>query len=140
MENGRWGHNSEFHNEQIHVPLVLAFPGNVPGVVTRPTSHLDVVPTLLPMLGVQNPASDYSVGHSLLGPQGDAYRLVASWDALAYVGPDYKVAMPLGAGGLLEMRISDAHDGPVSEPDTVLAQLSEALADVLRDLSAFFRK
>ena len=69
-----------------------------------------------------------------------AYRLVASWDALAYVGPDYKVAMPLGAGGLLEMRISDAHDGPVSEPDTVLAQLSEALADVLRDLSAFFRK
>jgi len=140
MENGRWGHNSEFHNEQIHVPLVLAFPGGEPSVVTRPTSHLDMVPTLLSMLGVNNPASDYSVGHSLLAPDGGPYRLVASWDALAYVGPDYKVAMPLGAGGLSEMRISDAQDKPVSEPDTVLAQRSDALADVLLDLSVFFRK
>ncbi len=140
MENGRWGHNSEFHNEQIHVPLVLAFPGHAPGVVERPTSHLDVVPTLLPMLGVTNPASDYSVGRSLLAPESDPYRLVASWDALAYVGSDYKVAMPLAAGGLSEMRISDAQDKPVSEPDTVLAQRSDALADVLLDLSAFFRK
>ena len=48
--------------------------------------------------------------------------------------------MPLGAGGLSEMRISDAQDKPVSEPDTVLAQRSDALADVLLDLSVFFRK
>lgn len=140
MENGRWGHNSEFHNEQVHVPLVLALPGHAPGVVERPTSHLDVVPTLLPMLGVNNPASDYSVGRSLQAPKSEPYRLVASWDALAYVGPDYKVAMPLGAGGLSEMRISDADDQPLADQGAAQTQLNDALARVLLDISSFFHK
>ena len=141
MENGRWGHNSEFHREQVHVPLVVAVPGRAPAVVRRPTSHLDVVPTLLPLLGVTNPVSDYAIGTSLFAPRREQpYRLVASWDALSYVGEEYKVAMPLKAGGLSEMKISTSVDKPPTDEAAVLAQLSDALASVLQDISLFFRK
>ncbi|MQX52733.1 DUF3413 domain-containing protein [Alcanivorax sediminis] len=141
MENGRWGHNSEFHHEQIHVPLVVAVPGREPAVVTRPTSHLDVMPTLLPLLGVINPATDYSIGTSLFAARRDQpYRLVASWDALAYVGSGYKVAMPLKAGGLSEMTISTVDDQPPDDDAVVLGRLSNALASVLKDISRFYRK
>jgi len=141
MEKGRWGHNSEFHNEQIHVPMVVAIPGREPAVVTRPTSHLDVVPTLLPMLGVTNPVADYAIGTSLFAKRRvQPYRLVASWDALAYVGRDYKIAMPLKAGGLAEMTISDAEDEKVRDEAMVLSQRSDAMASVLKDISRFFRK
>ncbi|MZR62597.1 sulfatase-like hydrolase/transferase [Alcanivorax sp. DP30] len=141
MENGRWGHNSEFHQQQVRVPLVMAVPGRAPAVVTRPTSHMDVVPTLLPLLGVTNPASDYSIGTSLFAAHPDRpYRLVASWDALAYVGEDYKVAMPLKAGGLSEMTISTADDQPLADESAVLSRLRDALASVLNDISLFFRK
>ncbi len=67
MEHGRWGHNSEFHDEQVRVPLVLAGPGVPGGVVTAPTSHLDVAPTLLGLLGVSNPPADYAVGQPWTG-------------------------------------------------------------------------
>ena len=141
MENGRWGHNSEFHQQQIRVPLVVSVPGLAPAVVTRPTSHMDVMPTLLPLLGVTNPASDYAIGTSLFAEHRDQpYRLVASWDALAYVGGDYKVAMPLKAGGLSEMTISTADDQAPADEAAVLSQLSGALASVLKDISRFFRK
>ncbi|EKF76144.1 hypothetical protein A11A3_01580 [Alcanivorax hongdengensis A-11-3] len=140
MENGRWGHNSEFHNEQIHTPFVLAVPGEKPGVFDYPTSHLDLMPTLMPLLGVGNPAQDYAIGQSLHRASPDRYRLVASWDALAYVGPNYKVAMPLKAGGLSEMTVSTADDKPVADTGQVMAQLQARLVAVLEDLSRFFRK
>ncbi len=141
MENGRWGHNSEFHQEQIRVPMVVSVPGRAPAVVNRPTSHMDVMPTLLPLLGVTNPASDYASGTSLFAERRDQpYRLVASWDALAYVGGNYKVAMPLKAGGLSEMTISTVDDKPVGDEGRVMGRLSDAMALVLQDISQFFRK
>lgn len=140
MEHGRWGHNSEFHNEQIHTPLVLFGPGVSPAVIDAPTSHLDLVPTVMSLLGVTNPVSDYSVGVNLLEPIPERYRLVASWDALGYVGHDYKVAMPLAAGGFAEMAVSTQDDGPVEDESAVMASLQSEMADVLRDMSTFYRK
>ncbi|MDX1803201.1 MAG: sulfatase-like hydrolase/transferase [Alcanivorax sp.] len=140
MEHGRWGHNSEFHNEQMHTPLVLAVPGEKPGVFDYPTSHLDLMPTLLPRLGVSNPVGDYALGRNLHQPAPDRYRLVASWNSVAYVGPDYKVAMPLKAGGLSEMTVSTAADAPVADSAAVVARLQSRLVGVLNDLSRFFRK
>ena len=55
------------------------------GVVTAPTSHLDVAPTLLGLLGVSNPPADYAVGQPLDRVTAGRYRLAASWDAVAYL-------------------------------------------------------
>ena len=140
MEHGRWGHNSAFHDQQVRVPLVLAGPGITPAVVDLPTSHLDVAPTLLGLLGVTNDPADYAVGVPLDQARPGRYRLAASWDAVAYLGPDYKVAMPMNAGGLGEMTVSRAGDQPVSDADAVMLKVRDALTRVLGDMSRFYRR
>ncbi|GAB3291885.1 sulfatase-like hydrolase/transferase [Parahaliea aestuarii] len=140
LEEGRWGHNSAFHNEQLHVPLVLHTPGAAPGVFNHPTSHLDLVPTLMPMLGVVNPRRDYALGLPLDEVPGERYRLAANWDALAYIGSDHKVVMPLRATGVLDTLVEEADDDPVVNDDQVLAELGTELVDMLEDLAHFYRR
>ncbi|WP_421234158.1 DUF3413 domain-containing protein [Aeromonas enteropelogenes] len=61
-----WGAGSNYSPYQVQVPFVLAWPGRDSQVMSQPSSHLDLVPTLMQgMLGVRNPARDYSIGRSL---------------------------------------------------------------------------
>lgn len=141
MEHGRWGHNSAFHNQQLHTPFVLHVPGKGARVVNAPTSHLDVVPTLMPLLGVTNPPGDYSVdGISLLHPTDERYRVIGSWSALGYVGKDYKISMPMDLAGMGYMNVTTANDGPVADGDQVVAKEKGNLAQLLKDISRFYRK
>src|SRR5699024_5825188 len=111
------------------------------GVVNDiPTSHLDVVPTLMQHLGITNPTSDYSVGVPLGAAKADRYRLVASWNSVAYVGPHYKVVMPVRAGGLASMNVRTADDEPLADAAAVLARIQGGLTQVLGDMSRFYRK
>jgi len=102
LERGRFGHNQGFSPEELRVPLVLHIPGAAPARITYPTSHLDIVPTLLPLTGVKNPASDYSSGVGLLEPAGRPYITAASWDTAALLTGERILEMPLAAyrGGL----------------------------------------
>jgi len=140
MENGRWGHNSAFHEQQIRVPLVIAGLDIKPAVVQVPTSHLDVAPTVLRRLGVTNPASDYAEGVPLDQAAKQPYRLVASWNAMAYLGPEYKVSMPTSVGGLAEMSISYADDRPVPDENAVLMKTRDNLVELLKDMSRFYAR
>ena len=90
MEKGRWGHNSTFSEEQTLVPLVLWVPDSGASVVDRMTSHLDLAPTVLPLLGVKNPPQDYSLGNSLLGPQVREFTIVAAWGSVCRIDSRYK--------------------------------------------------
>lgn len=141
MEHGRWGHNSAFVNQQIHTPMVLHVPGRGARVVNDPTSHLDIVPTLMPLLGVTNPPSDYSVDAvSLLTPTKDRFRVIGSWNALGFVGNKYKISMPMNLAGMGYMEVTDANDAPVADPDAVIAQEKPKLMQLLGDISRFYRK
>ncbi|MEZ6965259.1 DUF3413 domain-containing protein [Aeromonas sp. S9(2024)] len=61
-----WGAGTNYSPYQVQVPFVLAWPGRDSQVMSQPSSHLDLVPTLMQdMLGVRNPARDYSIGRSL---------------------------------------------------------------------------
>ncbi len=62
-----WGHNSNFSQYQIGVPLIVHEPGDsLPRRFTHRTTHYDFVPTLMhDYLGVTNPLEDYTVGHLL---------------------------------------------------------------------------
>lgn len=137
MEQGRWGHNSELHNGQIHTPLVLWVPGTGAEVRTDPTSHLDLAPTLLPLLGVLNPGTDYSAGLDLFTAHTGRYRLSASWNRLAYIDDHYKVVLPVGVAGLGGTEVTDARDKPLSDANSVIAGLQQNLARVLGDISRF---
>lgn len=51
-----WGHGGNFTDAQIKVPLVIHWPGKKPANIEYMTSHLDLVPTLLPeVLGCETP-------------------------------------------------------------------------------------
>ncbi|MEP1894497.1 MAG: sulfatase-like hydrolase/transferase [Alloalcanivorax venustensis] len=140
MENGRWGHNSAFHEQQIRVPLVVAGLDIDPAVIKTATSHLDIAPTVMGRLGVTSPATDYAVGVPLDQAAKRPYRLVASWNAMAYLGPEYKLSMPTDVGGLAEMSITDADDRPVPDEDAVLLKTRDNLVRVLKDMSRFYAR
>ena len=71
-----WGHNGNFSQAQIKIPLVIHWPGMAPKEFQHRTTAYDVSATLLKrVLGVQNATEDYSVGTDLFQSGGNAYRL-----------------------------------------------------------------
>ncbi|GLS91398.1 sulfatase [Psychromonas marina] len=67
-----------------HVPLVVLWPGQTSRTITRMTSHVDIVPTLMEeALGIQSSADQYSIGQSLLDNSARPYLL--SGDLKKYV-------------------------------------------------------
>jgi len=81
LEHGRIGHRGSLHIQSLRIPWIVAGPGIAPQVVAQPAALVDVVPTLLELLGLPVP-SDVT-GRSLapfLRGEGDAdpARLLAS--------------------------------------------------------------
>lgn len=52
FEHGYRYHGQHLFNDQVRVPLVIAGPGVVPGMVETPVALLDVAPTVLALAGV----------------------------------------------------------------------------------------
>lgn len=140
LENGRWGHNSMFHNQQVHTPLVVWVPGMNPAVYEHATSHIDWVPTLLPLMGVKNPASDYAQGKSLFDATARDYRVASDWSSIAVIDDTYKIRLPLTSSGALRSEVSDVTDKPIEDSRDVIAQSQKKLIDVMKSLSTFRQK
>jgi membrane-anchored protein YejM (alkaline phosphatase superfamily) len=140
LENGRWGHNSMFHSQQIHTPLVVWVPGRAPAVYEHATSHIDWVPTLLPLLGVKNPPGDYAQGRSLFDTSTRDYRVVSDWSSIAIMDDKYKIRIPLTSDGALNNEVSDANDKDIENTRDVIAQSQQKLIAVMKSLSTFRQK
>jgi arylsulfatase A-like enzyme len=69
-EHKMWRHGAELWEELIRVPLIVQVPGVAPGHVTPRRSAVDLVPTILELLGVPGPSgkdpNDFLSGTSLL--------------------------------------------------------------------------
>ncbi|MFC3909701.1 DUF3413 domain-containing protein [Legionella dresdenensis] len=62
-----WEHASNFTDAQIHVPLVIHWPGKKARIINYQTGSYDIVPTLMQgIFGCRNPINDYSIGQNLL--------------------------------------------------------------------------
>ncbi|OGS12395.1 MAG: hypothetical protein A2234_02850 [Elusimicrobia bacterium RIFOXYA2_FULL_58_8] len=107
LERGRYGHNQGYSPEELRVPLVLYVPGRAARRVRAMTSHLDIVPTFLPLAGVKNAARDYSSGQSLFTGAARAFVPAASWDSAGIITGSAMLEVPLEAykGGI---RVFDA--------------------------------
>ena len=138
-EAGYYGHTSAFSDFQIKVPLILYIPGEKPGKVTRLTSHLDVVPTMLSLMGSQMDPSLYSHGHSLTGKTGGRYVISSGWDTFAMIDP--------GATLVLSTEIYNARTAEVrtgqyqlaDDPKPVLAVRTKQLLELTKNLSNFLK-
>lgn len=137
MENGRWGHNSTFSEQQIRVPLVLWVPGRASHEETLRTSHVDLLPTLLPLLGVQNPAHEYGIGQSLFAPKPGRHLIAGDWDRLAFIDEDHKVVLPFAAGNFTAMQALQANDRLLPNAMQVIQQTLPAIRSQLQGVRRF---
>lgn len=96
-----WGHGGNFTDAQIKVPLVIHWPGKKAANIEYVTSHLDLVPTLLPeVLGCSNPTNDYSVGTSIWKEAGRRDWVYSTgWSRDAFVEP-HRIVLINAAGAL----------------------------------------
>jgi membrane-anchored protein YejM (alkaline phosphatase superfamily) len=108
-QKGHIGHGSAVTDEQVHVPMVLLGDGVPAGVHDAPTSHVDVVPTLLSLLGDVHPPGLYSDGMSMLASPPDRFVLTTvGWEPhYAVIGRDLKVTMYAGFG---DAQLTDPED------------------------------
>ncbi len=136
-EKGRWGHNSEFHEEQTRTPLIVWVPGTGSSVSDRITSHLDIVPTLLPLLGVVNPPADYCLGHNLLGGRRRQYTVIADWSRVACVTTDYKIIIPYKKVGFTPIRVTTGNDREIRDARAFLAGHKDVIPRLMRELNLF---
>ena len=139
MEHGFWGHNSTFVDEQIRTPLVIYVPNKAAAVVDKMTSHADIVPTLMPMLGVANPQSDYSIGINLFSNQSRDHVYIADWNKLAYVDSEVKIVHPVNNNSQFKLMITTADDKNLSDVDAhqLLQKKQKATLQVMQDLTHF---
>ena len=136
MEKGLWGHNSEFHEEQIRVPLVLWIPGEGTSIVQKMTSHLDMASTIGPLLGITNPVEDYTLGRHLLTGEEREFTVTSDWNRLGFIGKNYKATYPVSNVALMT-QITDAHDTPLKDTTPFYDEHKEDLMGVLQDLSKY---
>jgi membrane-anchored protein YejM (alkaline phosphatase superfamily) len=139
MEHGRWGHNSDFTDAQVLTPLVLWVPGKPPATVTRMSSHLDLPATLLTLLGVTTPESEYTLGHDLFGPLVRERCVISDWDEMALVDARIKLAVPFRPGRLVGSQITTAQDGEVEDEDAARAAALPFITDTLAEMGRFLR-
>ena len=97
-EQGNFGHNTSFANGQTHVPLLIKLPKSLQGTIPSKstemlTSHQDIVPTLLSLLGVTTPSLAYSNGYNLFSKTFKRdYSFCANWNNSAIITP-YNVSI-----------------------------------------------
>ncbi|MBZ0126863.1 MAG: sulfatase-like hydrolase/transferase [Rhodocyclaceae bacterium] len=140
MERGRWGHSAEFNRFQTGTPAVIRVPGQAPRVVAGITSHLDIPATLMPLLGVKNPPSDYSHGYDLLAPDYHRdYAVAADWNRIAYIGNDFKVSFPVNALGAIRNEVTDGDDRPLADSGGVIKAIRTAMLEIMGNLTRFSR-
>jgi len=111
-EHGRVGHGSDVTREQIHVPLVIVDEGVTPGVHDGVTQHVDLVPTILSLLGDSHDASLYADGRPVQQAPADRYALATvGWEPrFAVVGKDLKVRFYSLDAGLGSVQVTDPED------------------------------
>ena len=138
-EKGRWGHGGrDFLEEQIHVPLVLYIPDVPPAVRTDLTSHVDLLPTILGKMGIQNPPADYCLGRDLLNPSARADHVVCSgWDSLALIAEGGKYVFSYRGFHLPEAFTRD--DRPRDEKQ-LRTELRPQLLDLMNQMRRFLKR
>jgi len=138
QEKGLWGHGgSQFHEEQLRVPLVIHIPGHAPAVIKEKSSHLDIPATVFDALGIETPSNVYSLGSSLLHGPSRQFIVAAGWDTMVYADKDCKITFPYRGEGL--HHVYSASDGVIKNHDEMQKRKYPQLLKILRDMRTFLR-
>ncbi len=138
MENGRWGHNSTFSQQQIRVPMIVHVPGMEKKKHTNMSSHIDMPATIMSALGLDLDASRHSFGEDLFDSEYERdYTVVSDWHGNTLVTPEVKIIFSV-KGASYHASSSDINDQPIDLNDDSLDYQS-ALADYLQRQNRFYQ-
>lgn len=94
-EHGARYHGNALYQEQIHIPLMIAYPKSKKRTIDFVTEHVDLFPTLLRALGISysKPMRGKDLGPYLEGAsiKKESYALVDLKEKKALVGKRYKL-------------------------------------------------
>jgi membrane-anchored protein YejM (alkaline phosphatase superfamily) len=139
FEHGFWGHTANFTPAQVMVPMLLRGPGVTPGVERRPTSHVDVAPTILKMLGADpSQRARWTVGDNMLAPAERRTRVVSGWEAVGLWAPNAIIVLPLDA----YKGMPEAYDygwNPLPDPDGEITRAMPAIRELSESTRRFLR-
>lgn len=129
---GLWGHASSYSRYQLHVPMIVYWPGVKGHSISRQTTHYDIVPTLLTQaLSCKNKPTDYGVGVSLFAKRREPYFIAGSYGdyAILYGGKSLRI-YPDG-----DFQVANLN----GQKDTANFFDQVALQAALRDSQRFFQ-
>jgi membrane-anchored protein YejM (alkaline phosphatase superfamily) len=137
MENGRWGHNSTFSQQQIRVPLILHAPGHAPQESAALTSHLDLPATMLHLLGFDQPGEEISHGQDLFSATYDRdYTVISDWHGNTLVTKTAKLVFSV-KGASYHASVTDINDRPLAAEDYG-DSFTAVLAGYTKELNRFY--
>lgn len=139
FEHGFWGHTANFTPTEVLVPMVMRGPGVPVGIENRPTSHVDVAPTILEILGADpKQRARWTVGENMLTPLEHRSRIVSGWDVVGVWAPGAIVVVPLDAyKGLPD--VYDYDWKPAADPDAEIKRAAPALRELSESTRRFLR-
>lgn len=139
-EHGHFTHSSAFTDEQLRVPLWIHLPGQAGGEITRLTSHMDVVPTVLAALGVANPPGDYAQGAHLIGGRRD-FAVASGWGNYAVIDDEAKISFYATNFSFSLSELTDRNDEPLGQSNAeVFERKGDRLMQVFAQFSEFLTK
>ncbi|GAK57224.1 putative sulfatase, transmembrane protein [Candidatus Vecturithrix granuli] len=106
-ESGFLGHTSAFSKEQTKVPLILYVPGQKHEEIQRLTSHLDVVPTMLSLLGYTSEPDVYAHGHSLFRQRAHPFIVSCGWADCAIIDESHTIVFSTETYNALFFEVRD---------------------------------
>jgi choline-sulfatase len=122
-EHGSWTHGHSLHTELVDVPLIIRLPkGQALGTtVDEPVQHIDLLPTLVDLLGLEEPSP--LAGRSLLSLRPGTgsrprpiFSAVAS-DLVGVIWGDWKLLTRPERGAELDTRLYDRASDPGEQTD-----------------------
>ena len=140
FEVGNWGHTSDFSKYQSKVSFILYIPGYPHQEITYLTSHLDVAPTFLKMLGYSTPVERYSQGQDLFTPGGNAHVMVSGWSDCAIIDPENTIVLPTETynAGSSEVRTTDTYQ-LVPDENAVFKKKQDTIMAVMKKMGVFLK-
>jgi membrane-anchored protein YejM (alkaline phosphatase superfamily) len=134
-ERGRIGHTSNVTDAQIHVPMVLLGDSRPPSRRQEVTSHVDVVPTLLNLLGDDHPSQTYSDGMSMFSAPPDRFVLsTVGWEPrFAVIGRDLKATFFAYDAALGGVEVTDPSDRPLPDGASRFSAQAPRILRAFRD-------
>lgn len=138
-ESGFWGHTSSFSTYQTKVPLLLYIPHKAPGKVDYLTSHIDIVATMLELLGYESDIPSYSQGQSLLEGQGHDYIVVSGWDDCAIIDSEHVLIFSFESYNLASWEVRDTQYLPLDNNREILKQKRSHIMNVVEGFGEFLK-